>query len=54
LGDQDTVVALTQEFLTGALPVPDPDRMLATVLLPTSSTPPGWPPSWGTGAGIAS
>ena len=32
LGDQDTVVALTQEFLTGALPVPDPDRMLATVL----------------------
>jgi class 3 adenylate cyclase len=31
-GDQDTVVALTQEFLTGALPVPDPDRMLATVL----------------------
>jgi pimeloyl-ACP methyl ester carboxylesterase len=32
LGDQDAVVALTQEFLTGALPVPDPDRMLATVL----------------------
>jgi class 3 adenylate cyclase len=31
-GDQDAVVALTQEFLTGALPVPDPDRMLATVL----------------------
>jgi hypothetical protein len=30
--DQDAVVALTQEFLTGALPVPDPDRMLATVL----------------------
>jgi class 3 adenylate cyclase len=30
-GDQDAVVALTQEFLTGALPVPDPDRMLATV-----------------------
>jgi class 3 adenylate cyclase len=32
LGDQDAVVALTQEFLTGALPVPDPDRVLATVL----------------------
>jgi class 3 adenylate cyclase len=31
-GDQDTVVALTQEFLTGALPAADPDRMLATVL----------------------
>jgi class 3 adenylate cyclase len=31
-GDQDAVVALTQQFLTGALPVPDPDRMLATVL----------------------
>jgi class 3 adenylate cyclase len=31
-GDQDAVVALTQEFLTGVLPVPDPDRMLATVL----------------------
>ncbi len=32
LEDQDTVVALTQEFLTGALPAIDPDRMLATVL----------------------
>src|SRR5512132_2796676 len=32
LGDQDRVVALTQEFLTGTLPVPDPDRVLATVL----------------------
>jgi class 3 adenylate cyclase len=32
LGDQDTVVALTQEFLTGAMPDIDPDRMLATVL----------------------
>jgi class 3 adenylate cyclase len=32
LGDQDAVVALAQEFLTGALPIPDPDRMLATVL----------------------
>jgi class 3 adenylate cyclase len=31
-GDQDAVVALTQEFLTGALPVADPDRMLATLL----------------------
>jgi class 3 adenylate cyclase len=31
-GDQDAVVGLTQEFLTGALPVPDPDRMLATVV----------------------
>jgi class 3 adenylate cyclase len=31
-GDQDVVVALTQEFLTGALPIADPDRMLATVL----------------------
>ena len=31
-GDHDAVVALTQEFLTGALPVADPDRMLATVL----------------------
>jgi class 3 adenylate cyclase len=31
-GDQDSVVALTQEFLTGALPATDPDRVLATVL----------------------
>ena len=31
-GDQDAVVALTQEFLTGALPVADPDRVLATVV----------------------
>jgi class 3 adenylate cyclase len=31
-GGQDTVIELTQEFLTGALPVADPDRMLATVL----------------------
>jgi class 3 adenylate cyclase len=31
-GDQDAVVALTQEFLTGALPTADPDRMLATVV----------------------
>jgi class 3 adenylate cyclase/pimeloyl-ACP methyl ester carboxylesterase len=32
-GDQDGVVALVQEFLTGALPHADPDRVLATVLL---------------------
>jgi class 3 adenylate cyclase/pimeloyl-ACP methyl ester carboxylesterase len=31
-GDQDAVVAHTQEFLTGATPVTDPDRVLATVL----------------------
>jgi class 3 adenylate cyclase len=31
-GDQDSVVALTQEFLTGAAPVVEPDRVLATVL----------------------
>jgi hypothetical protein len=31
-GDQDAVVALTQEFLTGATSVMDPDRVLATVL----------------------
>jgi class 3 adenylate cyclase len=31
-GDQDAVVALTQEFLTGALPAADTDRVLATVL----------------------
>jgi class 3 adenylate cyclase len=31
-GDQDTVVELTQEFLTGAKPVLEPDRVLATVL----------------------
>jgi class 3 adenylate cyclase len=31
-GDQDSVVALTQEFLTGAAPVEEPDRVLATVL----------------------
>jgi class 3 adenylate cyclase len=31
-GDQDAVVALAQEFLTGAAPVPEPDRVLATVL----------------------
>ena len=32
LGDQDAVIALTQEFLTGTPPVPDPDPMLATVM----------------------
>jgi class 3 adenylate cyclase len=31
-GDQDAVVALTQEFLTGTLPAVDPDRVLATVV----------------------
>jgi class 3 adenylate cyclase len=31
-GDQDSVVELTQEFLTGARPAPEPDRVLATVL----------------------
>src|SRR5215218_763879 len=31
-GDQDAVVALIQEFLTGAMPLADPDRVLATVL----------------------
>jgi hypothetical protein len=31
-GDQDAVVTLIQEFLTGAMPLPDPDRVLATVL----------------------
>jgi class 3 adenylate cyclase len=31
-GDQDSVVALTQEFLTGTLPAVDSDRVLATVL----------------------
>ena len=31
-GDQDAVVGLTQEFLTGAIPVLEPDRVLATVL----------------------
>jgi class 3 adenylate cyclase/pimeloyl-ACP methyl ester carboxylesterase len=31
-GDQEPVVALTQEFLTGVAPVIDPDRVLATVV----------------------
>jgi class 3 adenylate cyclase len=31
-GDQDAVVGLTQEFLTGVTPVIDPDRVLATVV----------------------
>jgi class 3 adenylate cyclase len=31
-GDQNAVVALIQEFLTGALPIADPDRVLATVV----------------------
>jgi class 3 adenylate cyclase len=31
-GDQDTVVALTQEFLTGTLPQTEPDRVVLTVL----------------------
>jgi class 3 adenylate cyclase len=31
-GDQDAVVALVQEFLTGAMPVVESDRVLATVL----------------------
>ena len=32
LGDADTVLDLTQEFLTGALPVHEPDRVLATIM----------------------
>jgi len=31
-GDQEAVVAVTQEFLTGARPPAEPDRVLATVL----------------------
>jgi class 3 adenylate cyclase len=31
-GDQDTVVALTQEFLTGTQPQAEPDRVVLTVL----------------------
>ena len=31
-GDQDTVLALTQEFLTGTTPVVEPDRAVLTVL----------------------
>jgi class 3 adenylate cyclase len=31
-GDQDTVVALTQEFLTGTMPTAEPDRVVLTVL----------------------
>jgi class 3 adenylate cyclase len=31
-GDQDTVVALTQEFLTGTTPQAEPDRVVLTVL----------------------
>ena len=31
-GDQDAVVALAQEFLTGTMPASDPDRVLATVV----------------------
>jgi class 3 adenylate cyclase len=31
-GDQDAVVARTQEFLTGSMPVPEPDRVVLTVL----------------------
>jgi class 3 adenylate cyclase len=31
-GDQDAVVALTQEFLTGTMPAVEPDRMVLTVL----------------------
>jgi class 3 adenylate cyclase len=31
-GDQDAVVAMTQEFLTGSLPASEPDRVVLTVL----------------------
>lgn len=31
-GDQDAVVALTQEFLTGSMPVTEPDRVVLTVM----------------------
>ena len=31
-GDQDAVVARTQEFLTGSMPVSEPDRVVLTVL----------------------
>jgi pimeloyl-ACP methyl ester carboxylesterase len=51
LGDQDAVVVLAQEFLTGARPVSDPDRVLATVLFTDIVDSPGWPPSWATSAG---
>jgi hypothetical protein len=36
-GDQEPVVALTQEFLTGALPVVDPDPVLFTDLVDSTS-----------------
>ena len=32
LGDADTVLDLTEEFLTGTSPVHDPDRVLATIM----------------------
>jgi class 3 adenylate cyclase len=31
-GDQDTIVAEIQHFLTGVRPLPEPDRVLATIL----------------------
>jgi class 3 adenylate cyclase len=31
-GDQDAVVALTQEFLTGSMPATEPDRVVLTVM----------------------
>ena len=31
-GDQDAVVAVTQEFLTGSMPETEPDRVVLTVL----------------------
>src|SRR4029453_9738232 len=50
-GDQDSVVALTQEFLTGTLPAVDPDRVLATVLFTAIAPPPPRPPGLGIGPG---
>jgi hypothetical protein len=45
------VLGQTQEFLTGTRPVTDPNRVLATVLLPTSSTPPAMLLRWETKRG---
>ena len=52
LGDQDSVVALTQEFLTGTRS-PIPIGCWPRCCSPISWTPPGWRPSSATGAGIA-
>ena len=51
VGDGDQTLDVIEEFLTGAKHAGQVSRVLATVLLRTSSTPPVTPPNSGTSVG---